>query len=164
MKYRYNKIYNVLILIAFIMLVIVFTAIAHFMDRGTNFTNKIFFGNIGIALVLYINDFNKKKNRYIAFFDDHICFNSVDLFISKRYKTGSFNVLYEDIKHIRAVYVPFLRYYRVYIKADNVVGEILLTRYYKDYLEMYSKLCSLTKAENPDVIIDEHLLKFLTGE
>lgn len=164
MKYRYNKIYNVLILIAFILLVIVFTAIAHFMNMGTNFTNRIFFGNIGIALVLYINDFNKKKNRYIAFFDDYICFNSVDLFVSKRYKTGSFNVPYEEIKHIRAVYVPFLRYYRVYIKADNVVGEILLTRYYKDHLEMYAKLCDLSKLANPDVLIDKHLLKSLTGE
>ena len=89
-----------------------------------------------IGLTIYVKDLNEKKNRHVTFFDNHICFNSVGLFVSKKHKTGSYNVLYADIKRIRAVYLPILKFTRVYIKANNIAGEILITRYYKNYFDL----------------------------
>ena len=125
--------------------------------------SRLIFGGAGVVIFSYYNDYRFKKNRYVNFGEEYINFSSVVIYSSKRPRVGSANIAYKDIRKIRTAKFPLSRKSRVYISANNFNGELLITRYFKNYKEMYSTLFSLVKKENPDVKIDDSLLKYVDG-
>lgn len=127
------------------------------MNNDANWNRKMIItitGFLAVFLSLYSGEYFK---RYVEFGEEYVTFNSYRIAKKVRY----LNVKYEDILSLEAMMIPFLGIYKVNVKAKNIQWIIPVTYCISKHNEMYARLCSNARKGNPNIYVDERLIKHL---
>ena len=157
MKFRYSK--SMLFLQIGLVLLYSAALILFFYsdDKGFRWIIKMTVTVLVFFTAFFSSYIGEYLNRYVEFHDNYVKFNSYRI----AGKVRHINVKYEDILSLEATVIPIIGIYKISVKAKNVPWLIPVTWCISHHKEMYSHLCRHAQKNNPDVFIDERILKRL---
>jgi len=159
MKFKYRKLAFILEWLFVVIFVSLMASIGFFIDISDATLKKGFWGSIGLCLTLACIYSGEYLNRYVEFHNEYVQFNS---FRFKRIKNAlSINVRYESFYSLEAKAFPLFGVWGIRIKANGIPHPITVSFCFSKHKKLYRMLCTQIKQHNPQVYVDEKLIKYI---
>ena len=160
MKHKYSKLASISYY-AFAMAIVIFIVVTVQHITGVSVRPRVIRQCCAVFCLAFVLDKKIRTDRYVEFFDEYVYFNFLNIPHAK--VSYNLNVRYEDIYEITAKKTIF-GVYLIKLKADNFGHVIPLNCFHYRFKDMCKTFYVKVKQANPDVIVDEKFIAFVSKE
>ena len=160
MKHKYSNLVAFLYYGLTIVLCAFIVEIVHY-RTGVGIRPRLVGQCCAVFCLAFVLDKKIRTDRYVEFFDEYVYFNFLNIPHAK--VSYNLNVRYEDIYEITAKKTIF-GVYLIKLKADNFGHVIPLNCFHYRFKDMCKTFYVKVKQANPDVIVDEKFIAFVSKE